>query len=113
MRASTGWSAEAIAAGGPLPDRTSVLYVSPLKALSNDIRRNLEEPLGELRALAAELGYPAPEVRTAVRTGDTTARERREAARRPPHVLVTTPESLYILLTSESGRRGAARTSGR
>ncbi len=96
---------EAIAAGGPLPDRTSVLYVSPLKALSNDVRRNLEEPLGEIKALAAELGYPAPEVRTAVRTGDTTARERRAATRRPPHVLVTTPESLFILLTSESGRR--------
>jgi ATP-dependent Lhr-like helicase len=96
---------EAIAAGGTLPDRTSVLYVSPLKALSNDVRRNLEEPLGEIKALAAELGYAAPEVRTAVRTGDTTARERREAARRPPHVLVTTPESLFILLTSESGRR--------
>ncbi|HEY4395753.1 MAG TPA: DEAD/DEAH box helicase [Polyangia bacterium] len=96
---------EAIAAGGPLPDRTSVLYVSPLKALSNDVRRNLEEPLGEIRSLATELGYPAPEVRTAVRTGDTTARERREATRRPPHVLVTTPESLFILLTSESGRR--------
>src|SRR3954469_24437010 len=100
-----GLVAEAIAAGGELPDRTSVLYVSPLKALSNDIRRNLEEPLGELRALAPQLGYPAPEVRTAVRTGDTTARERREATRRPPHVLVTTPESLYILLTSDSGRR--------
>ena len=100
-----GLVAEAIAAGGPLPDRTSVLYVSPLKALSNDIRRNLEEPLAELRALATELGYPAPGVRTAVRTGDTTARERREAALHPPHVLVTTPESLFILLTSESGRR--------
>jgi ATP-dependent Lhr-like helicase len=97
--------AEAIGAGGALPDRTSVLYVSPLKALSNDIRRNLEEPLAEIRQLATELGYPAPEVRTAVRTGDTTARERREAAKRPPHVLVTTPESLFILLTSESGRR--------
>jgi ATP-dependent helicase Lhr and Lhr-like helicase len=97
--------AEATAAGGVLPDRTSVLYVSPLKALSNDIRRNLEEPLAELRALAVELGFPAPDVRTAVRTGDTTARERREAARRPPQVLVTTPESLFILLTSESGRR--------
>jgi ATP-dependent helicase Lhr and Lhr-like helicase len=96
---------EAIAAGGPLPDRTSVLYVSPLKALSNDVRRNLDEPLGEIKALAGELGYPAPEIRTAVRTGDTTARERREATRRPPHVLVTTPESLFILLTSESGRR--------
>src|SRR4051812_17383715 len=98
---------EAIAAGGTLPDRTSVLYVSPLKALSNDVRRNLEEPRGEIKALAAELGYAAPDVRTAVRTGDTTARERREATRRPPHVLVTTPESLFILLTSESGRRGA------
>jgi ATP-dependent Lhr-like helicase len=103
-----GLCREAIAAGGPLPDRTSVVYVSPLKALSNDIRRNLEEPLAELRALATELGYPAPEVRTAVRTGDTTARERREATRRPPHVLVTTPESLYILLTSDSGRRALA-----
>jgi ATP-dependent Lhr-like helicase len=97
--------AEAIAAGGELPDRTSVLYVSPLKALSNDVRRNLEEPLAELRTLATELGYPAPGVRTAVRTGDTTARERRETALHPPHVLVTTPESLFILLTSESGRR--------
>src|SRR5580692_10459742 len=96
---------EAIAAGGTLPDRTSVLYVSPLKALSNDVRRNLEEPLGEIKALAVELGYAAPEIRTAVRTGDTTARERRAATRRPPHVLVTTPESLYILLTSDSGRR--------
>jgi ATP-dependent Lhr-like helicase len=100
-----GLVAEAIAAGGELPDRTSVLYVSPLKALSNDIRRNLEEPLAELRALATELGFPAPGVRTAVRTGDTTARERRQAALHPPHVLVTTPESLFILLTSESGRR--------
>ncbi|HEY5091001.1 MAG TPA: DEAD/DEAH box helicase, partial [Polyangia bacterium] len=96
---------EAIAAGGTLPDQTSILYVSPLKALSNDVRRNLEEPLGEIKALAVELGYAAPEIRTAVRTGDTTARERRESVRRPPHVLVTTPESLFILLTSESGRR--------
>jgi ATP-dependent Lhr-like helicase len=100
-----GLVGEAVAAGGALPDRTSVLYVSPLKALSNDVRRNLEEPLGEIKALAGELGVPAPEIRTAVRTGDTTARERREATRRPPHVLVTTPESLFILLTSESGRR--------
>jgi ATP-dependent Lhr-like helicase len=99
---------EASAAGGALPDRTSILYVSPLKALSNDVRRNLEEPLDELRALAPELGYPPPAIRTAVRTGDTTARERREAARHPPHVLVTTPESLFILLTSESGRKALA-----
>jgi ATP-dependent Lhr-like helicase len=96
---------EAIQHGGPLPARTTVVYVSPLKALSNDIRRNLEEPLAELRALAPELGYPAPEIRTMVRTGDTSQQERREAVKRPPHVLVTTPESLYILLTSDSGRR--------
>jgi ATP-dependent helicase Lhr and Lhr-like helicase len=93
---------------GELEDRTHVLYVSPLKALSNDIRVNLDEPLGEIAALAEELGYPRPTIRTAVRTGDTTARERRDAVKRPPHVLVTTPESLYILLTSESGRRALA-----
>ncbi|HET6280723.1 MAG TPA: DEAD/DEAH box helicase [Polyangia bacterium] len=97
--------AEAISRDGVLDDKTSILYVSPLKALSNDIRRNLEEPLAELRDIAVELGFAAPPIRTAVRTGDTTARERREAVRRPPHVLVTTPESLYILLTSDSGRR--------
>jgi ATP-dependent Lhr-like helicase len=96
------------ALAGTIADRTRVVYVSPLKALSNDIRRNLEEPLAEIGALAEEMGYPRPAVRTAVRTGDTTARERREAAKRPPHVLVTTPESFYILLTSESGRRALA-----
>jgi ATP-dependent helicase Lhr and Lhr-like helicase len=97
---------------GALEDRTEIVYVSPLKALSNDIRRNLEEPLGELGAVAAEMGLSAPAIRTAVRTGDTSAAERRLGAKRPPHVLVTTPESLYILLTSESGRRGlsGART---
>ena len=95
-------------ADGALEDRTEIVYVSPLKALSNDIRRNLEEPLGELAAVAAEMGLSAPAIRTAVRTGDTSAAERRQGAKRPPHVLVTTPESLYILLTSESGRRGLA-----
>jgi len=100
------------AADGTLEDRTEVVYVSPLRALSNDIRRNLEEPLGELRAIAAEMGVRALDIRTAVRTGDTSAAERRLGAKRPPHVLVTTPESFYILLTSESGRRGlsAVRT---
>jgi len=93
------------ALAGTLEDRTHVLYVSPLKALSNDIRVNLEEPLGQIADLAEELGHARPVVRTAVRTGDTTARERREAIKRPPHILVTTPESLYILLTSDSGRR--------
>src|SRR4051794_36250259 len=106
---------------GTLEDRTYVLYISPLKALSNDVRRNLEEPLAEIEKVAAELGcFPgmgsmlpgcAPSIpglglHTAVRTGDTTMRERRQLAKRPPHVLVTTPESLFILLTSDSGRRG-------
>src|SRR5438552_10816822 len=95
---------------GTLEDRTEIVYVSPLKALSNDIRRNLEEPLGELAAVAAGMGLRAPAIRTAVRTGDTSAAERRQGAKRPPHVLVTTPESLYILLTSESGRRSLAAT---
>ena len=94
------------AADGALEDRIEVVYVSPLRALSNDIRKNLEEPLGELRAIAAEMGVRALDIRTAVRTGDTSAAERRRGAKRPPHVLVTTPESFYILLTSESGRRG-------
>ena len=94
------------AADGALEDRTEVVYVSPLRALSNDIRKNLEEPLGELRTIAAEMGVRALDIRTAVRTGDTSAAERRRGAKRPPHVLVTTPESFYILLTSESGRRG-------
>ena len=89
-----------------LPDATQVVYVSPLKALSNDIQRNLSEPLAEMTALATEMGSPLPEIRAAVRTGDTMASERQAMARRPPHILITTPESLFILLTSESGRRG-------
>jgi len=96
------------ALAGTLDDRTRVLYVSPLKALSNDIRVNLDEPLAEMAALGEALGFGRPVVRTAVRTGDTTARERRQAVKQPPHILVTTPESLYILLTSESGRRALA-----
>jgi ATP-dependent helicase Lhr and Lhr-like helicase len=90
---------------GRLEDRTAILYVSPLKALSNDVRRNLDEPLAELAAAAVAAGLPAPAIRTAVRTGDTPAHERRLAGRRPPHVMVTTPESLFILLTAESSRR--------
>ena len=89
----------------PGPERTEVLYVSPLKALSNDVHRNLTEPLREMRDLAESRGTPFPEVRVAVRTGDTSAAERQAMAKRPPHILITTPESLYILLTSESGRR--------
>ena len=89
-----------------LPDTTQVVYVSPLKALSNDIQKNLATPLEEIHALAEARGTPIPTLRTAVRTGDTPASERQRMAKRPPHILITTPESLYILLTSESGRRG-------
>jgi ATP-dependent Lhr-like helicase len=92
------------ALAGPLPDATLVVYVSPLKALSNDVRKNLETPLGELMALAGQRGlFPHP-IRTAVRTGDTTQSERARMLREPPHILVTTPESLFILLTAERSR---------
>ncbi|HEY4961141.1 MAG TPA: DEAD/DEAH box helicase [Terriglobales bacterium] len=89
---------------GTLVNRTEVLYVSPLKALGNDIQKNLEGPLSEILALAAERGMLMPEIRTAVRTGDTLAKERRDMLKRPPHILVTTPESLYILLTADKSR---------
>jgi ATP-dependent Lhr-like helicase len=92
------------ALAGDLTDRTEVLYVSPLKALGNDIQKNLEGPLGEILALAGERGLLMPEIRTAVRTGDTLAHERRSMLKRPPHILVTTPESLYILLTADRSR---------
>jgi len=92
------------ALSGGLQDRTEVLYVSPLKALGNDIQKNLEGPLGEILQLAAARGLLMPEIRTAVRTGDTLAHERRAMLKRPPHILVTTPESLYILLTAEKSR---------
>ena len=92
------------ALAGELSDRTEVLYVSPLKALGNDIQKNLEIPLGEILALAGERGLLMPEIRTAVRTGDTLMPERRAMLKRPPHILVTTPESLYILLTAERSR---------
>src|ERR1700745_345923 len=92
------------ALAGQLSDRTDVLYVSPLKALGNDIQKNLEIPLGEILALAGEHGFLMPEIRTAVRTGDTLMHERRAMLKRPPHILVTTPESLYILLTAEKSR---------
>ncbi|WP_271408784.1 DEAD/DEAH box helicase [Pseudomonas sp. Q1-7] len=89
---------------GSLPDRCTVVYVSPLKALSNDIRINLEEPLAGIRAELARQGLADVAIRTAVRTGDTPQAERDAMRKRPPHILVTTPESLYILLGSESGR---------
>ena len=90
-----------LCAGEELADETRVLYVSPLRALSNDVRRNLEIPLRELRERDPSL----PELRVMVRTGDTTQSERASMTRKPPHILVTTPESLYILLTSQGGRR--------
>jgi len=95
-----------------LPDETQVVYVSPLKALSNDIRKNLQEPLAGIRALLHETNGREIDVRAEVRTGDTTAAQRQSLIKKPPHILVTTPESLYLLLTSDSGRRmlGTART---
>jgi ATP-dependent Lhr-like helicase len=92
------------ALAGDLADRTEVLYISPLKALGNDIQKNLEGPLGEILAMAGERGLLMPEIRTAVRTGDTLQPERRAMLKRPPHILVTTPESLYILLTADKSR---------
>jgi ATP-dependent Lhr-like helicase len=88
-----------------LPDATRVLYVSPLKALSNDIHKNLELPLCGIADALNEQGLPSVNIRAQVRTGDTTQTERSRMRREPPHILVTTPESLYILLTSDSGRR--------
>src|SRR6266704_1766175 len=98
-----------------LPDETQIVYVSPLKALSNDVRKNLQEPLAGIRALLQETEGRPPsqvygaaseiDVRAEVRTGDTTAAQRQALIKKPPHILVTTPESLYLLLTSDSGRR--------
>jgi ATP-dependent Lhr-like helicase len=90
---------------GPLPDEVRVLYISPLKALSADIYKNLEEPRLGIARLARQDGLADPAITAAVRTGDTSASERASMLRRPPHVLVTTPESLYLLLTSERSRR--------
>ena len=92
------------ASDGALPDQTLVVYVSPLKALTNDVRKNLEIPLGEIVELAEHTSTPLAPIRTAVRTGDTTTAERARMLRKPPHVLVTTPESLFILLTAEKSR---------
>src|SRR5499426_520725 len=87
-----------------LKDETQIVYVSPLKALSNDIKRNLEAPLAGIREALKEQGFPDADIRTWVRTGDTPSGERSRMSRRPPHIVVTTPESLYVLLGSESGR---------
>ena len=95
---------------GKLADATQVVYVSPLKALSNDVHRNLEAPLAGMRGELRRIGLPDVEIRTWVRTGDTPSAERERMRRRPPHILVTTPESLYVLLGSESGRKMLATT---
>ena len=93
-----------------LEDRVYVVYVSPLRALNNDIEKNLRAPLAGIRVAAAADGLQPPEIRVAVRTGDTLAAQRQAMTRRPPHVLITTPESLFILLTSERFRPALART---
>ena len=89
---------------GDLQEALEILYVSPLKALGADIYRNLEAPLREIREVATEMGYDLPEIRIAVRSGDSTASERQAITRRPPHILITTPESLYLMLTAEKSR---------
>jgi ATP-dependent Lhr-like helicase len=89
---------------GDMPEGIDVVYVSPLKALSSDIQRNLEAPLAEIRETARDLGVEAPEIRTALRTGDTTQAARAAIVREAPHILITTPESLYLMLTAERTR---------
>ncbi|MBN9227033.1 MULTISPECIES: DEAD/DEAH box helicase [Legionella] len=96
------------AISGRLEDRTEVLYVSPLKALSNDVQKNLLVPLQEITKLAKERGIYLPEIRVAVRTGDTPTSERQKMLKQPPHILITTPESFYILLTAEKSRLNLA-----
>src|SRR5438093_7822866 len=87
-----------------LTEGPQVVYVSPLKALAVDIHQNLEAPLAEIARVAADLGVDPPHIRVAVRTGDTAASERAAMLRRPPNILVTTPESLYLLVTAERSR---------
>jgi ATP-dependent Lhr-like helicase len=96
------------ASRGALNERVRVVYVSPLKALGNDVEKNLAVPLAGIRALAEAQGIELPPIRIAVRSGDTPAHERQLQVRRPPHVLITTPESLYILLTAEKSRQALA-----
>jgi ATP-dependent Lhr-like helicase len=93
-----------LALAGELREQPYVVYVSPLRALSNDIQRNLQGPLAEILALARQTQPDCPEIRALVRTGDTPARERQQMVRRPPHILVTTPESLYLVLTGLRSR---------
>ncbi|MDE1160462.1 MAG: DEAD/DEAH box helicase [Acidobacteriaceae bacterium] len=96
---------------GGLSPHTHVVYLSPLKALSNDVQKNLDGPLAEIRELAMQRGYLCPEIRTAVRTGDTLQKDRTAMLKHPPHILVTTPESLYILLTAGKPRENLRRVT--
>ncbi len=98
------WALDRLLTGAWETGRLRVLYVSPLKALNNDVQRNLLGPLAELESAFAEAGAPVPEVRVVTRSGDTPSRERQRMIRRPPEILITTPESLNILLTSRGGR---------
>jgi ATP-dependent Lhr-like helicase len=100
------------ARGGHLGDETAVVYVSPLKALGNDIEKNLAGPLAEMRERSRAAGEELPEIRVAVRSGDTPQSQRQAMLRHPPHILITTPESFYILLTAERSRQmlATART---
>ncbi|HTW50971.1 MAG TPA: DEAD/DEAH box helicase [Stellaceae bacterium] len=104
LAAIDGLVREGLERGG-LEDTTQIVYVSPLKALSNDIQKNLAAPLAGIAEELAAQGLPAVDIRTWVRTGDTPSGERQKMAKKPPHIVVTTPESLYLLLGSESGRR--------
>ena len=97
------------AEAGDLEDVTEIVYVTPLKALGNDIQRNLETPLEEIRQVATELGYELPSIRTAVRSGDTPSSARQAMVRKPPHILITTPESLYLMVTAERSRENLRR----
>ncbi|MFK7822068.1 MAG: DEAD/DEAH box helicase [Planctomycetaceae bacterium] len=92
------------AVAGPLPDEMSVVYVSPLRALSNDMQQNLEQPLTEITKFASERGVDLSSIRVGLRTGDTSSSKRQSLVRKPPHLFVTTPESLYLMLTSVRGR---------
>ena len=94
---------------GRLTPQTHVVYISPLKALSNDVQKNLDGPLAEIQQLAMQRGYLCPEIRTGVRTGDTLTKDRLGMLKHPPHILVTTPESLYILLTAGKSRLNLTR----
>ena len=101
------WELNALITEGmeaPLANAVHLLYISPLKALNNDVQRNLETPLAELKKRFEAAGERFPDIRVAVRTGDTPASARARMLRKTPHILITTPESLHILLTSVRGR---------